>query len=168
MRRARGSIAALHRTFAILAAIGVVSTPAFSPLGAREVDRQEVAEVFALDAPQERRIYCRDTKMFTLDDGTEYRACVDWRAQNRTRLIRTYAALDGPDEDIDQNLAIALDCFDLAVASQNDPDRETFDDKPFLAGTRQHFALCAQARELQRTNQYKISVYETGVWVGGR
>lgn len=139
-----------------------------SPAAAREVDRQEVAEFFAADVPQERRVYCRDTQVFTLADGSQYRACIDWRAQNRTRLIRTYAALDGPDEDIDANLAIARDCFDLAVASQNDPYRETFDEKAFLTGARAQFALCATNRNLQRSNRYSMSVYETGVWIGGR
>ncbi len=139
-----------------------------SPATAREVDRQEVAEVFAADVAQERRIYCRDTQVFTLADGTEYRACVDWRAQNRTRLVRTYAALDGPDEDIDANLRVARDCFDIAVASQNDPYRENFDERAFLAGARAQFALCATSRNLQRADKYSISVYETGVWTGGR
>ena len=157
-------IAALHKALAFLSVLAVGVAPA----AAREVDRQEVAEIFAADVPQERRIYCRDTQVFTLADGSQYRACIDWRAQNRTRLIRTYAALDGPDEDIDANLAIARDCFDLAVASQNDPYRQAFDEDAFLAGARAQFAACARARNLQRIDQYSLSVYETGVWVGGR
>ena len=164
MRRVRGWIAALHKWVALLAVAGALAAPA----SAREVDRQEVAEAFAADVPQERKVYCRDTQVFTLTDGTEYRACIDWRAQNRTRLIRTYAALDGPDEDVEANLGIARDCFDLAVASQNDPYRDAFDERSFLTGARAQFAACAAARGLQRSNQYSIRVYETGVWMGGR
>ncbi|RGP40960.1 hypothetical protein BPTFM16_01255 [Altererythrobacter insulae] len=163
-KRVKASTAALHKLALLLPLIALTCAPA----SAREVDRQEVAEVFAADVPQERRVYCRDTQVFTLTDGTEYRACVDWRAQNRTRLIRTYAALDGPDEDIDANLAIARDCFDLAVASQNDPYRKAFDGDTFLAGARAQFALCARNRNLQRTDKYSLRVYETAVWTGGR
>jgi len=102
-----------------------------TPAAAREVDRAEVAERFADDVPQEQRLYCRDTQVFTLADGVEYRACVDWRAQNRTRVIRSYAALDGPEVDADANLDLARTCFDLAVASQNDPYREAFNEELF-------------------------------------
>jgi len=161
---ARGWIAALHKALAYLVVAGVLCTPA----AAREVDRQEVAEAFAADAPQEKRIYCRDTKVFTLVAGTEYRACVDWRAQVRTRLIRAYAALDGPDEDVDANLNIARECFDLAVASQNDPYRAAFNEDIFLAGARAQFAACTSKFNLQRANKYSLNVYETGVWLGGR
>ncbi|MFL0356250.1 hypothetical protein ACI5KX_07185 [Erythrobacter sp. GH1-10] len=138
-----------------------------TPAIAREVDRAEIAEDFARDVPQEQRVYCSDTQMFTLADGTEYRACVNWRAQNRTRLVRIYAALDGPETDTDENLALARECFDLAVASQNDPARKVFDQDRFLAGARQHFALCASTRALQRADQYTMSVYDRGVWLGG-
>lgn len=154
----------MRASFASLALAALLT----APLAAREVDRQEVDEIFAADVPQERKLYCRDTQVFTMPNGTEVRACLDWRAQNRTRLIRTYAALDGPDEDIDQNLDLARDCFDLAVASQNDPYRERFDEDAFLKGAREQFRYCAELRGLQRANQYKLRIYETGVWVGGR
>ena len=139
-----------------------------SPAQAREVDRAEVAEVFNDDVAQERRLYCRDTQTFTLADGTETRSCVDWRAQVRTRLIRSYAALDGPEVDADANLDLARDCFDLAIASQNDPYRTEFNEDLFLAGARAHFGLCARARGLQRSDEYSLRIYETGVWLGGR
>jgi hypothetical protein len=139
-----------------------------APATAREVDRQEVDEQFAPHSPQERRLYCRDTREFTLIDGTKYRACVDWRAQVRTRVIRTYAALDGPNEDSDENLGVARDCFDLAIASQNDPYRQSFLKDPFLAGAREQFAACASLRNLQRAEQYSLRINETRVWLGGR
>ena len=78
-------------TFLLIASLGVQAS-------AREVDRQEVAERFDHDVPQEQRLYCSDTQMFTLADAVEYRACVNWRAQNRTRVVRSYAALDGPED----------------------------------------------------------------------
>ena len=162
-KRAKGSIAALPRALAFLAVLGCLSAPA----AALEVDRQEVAERFADGVEQQRRVYCRDTRLITLTDGTEYRACVDWRAQNRTRLIRTYASLDGPEGDVDANLDIARDCFDIAVASANDPYRERFDESTFLAAARAEFAHCTRARNLQQADQYSLSVYETGVWLGG-
>lgn len=136
------------------------------PTSAREVDRAEIAETFAPDVPPERRVYCADTQLFTLADGSEYRACVNWRAQNRSRLIRTYASLDGPETDTDANLEIARNCFDLAVASQNDPYRTTFDVDAFLNGARAHFAQCAETRIMEQTDQYEIRVYERGVWLG--
>lgn len=139
-----------------------------APAAAREVDRQEVAEEFAPGVPQERRLYCRDTEMFTLADGTEYRACVDWRAQNRTRVVRSYAALDGPDEDSDASLSKARDCFNLAIASQNDPSRDSFDKGRFLAGAKAAFAACANIRQLLRINEYSLRIYDTRVWIGGR
>ncbi|MBV7266750.1 hypothetical protein [Erythrobacter ani] len=139
-----------------------------APAAAREVDRQEVAEVFATDVPQERRLYCRDTQVFTLADGREYRACVDWRAQNRTRVVRTYAALDGPETDVDANLDLARACFDIAVASQNDPHRDSFDENAFLAGARAHFELCARSRNLERRGEYSLRIYDNAVWLGGR
>ncbi len=139
-----------------------------SPISAREVDRAEVAEVFNPEVEQERRVYCRDTQVFTLADGTETRACVDWRAQVRTRLIRSYAALDGPEVDADANLDLARTCFDLAVASQNDPYRTELNEELFLAGARAHFGLCARARGLGRAGEYSLRIYETGVWLGGR
>ena len=153
----------MRSVFAFLAATAILAAPA----SAREVDRAEIAEDFARDVPQEQRVYCSDTQVFTLADGTEYRACVNWRAQNRTRLIRIYAALDGPENDTPENLAAARDCFDLAVASQNDPERTFFDEDLFLAGARQHFALCASTRTLQRTDEYSLKVYDRGVWLGG-
>ena len=139
-----------------------------SPASAREVERQEVHEAFVEDVPQERRLYCRDTQVFTLADGREMRACVDWRAQNRTRVARSYAALDGPETDNDANLDLARTCFDLAVASQNDPYRDAFDEELFLAGARSHFSLCARSRGLQRSGEYSLRIYETAVWLGGR
>ena len=148
-------------TFLLIASLGVQAS-------AREVDRQEVAERFDPEIDQEQRLYCRDTQLFTLANGSEYRACVDWRAQNRTRVIRSYAALDGPEVDADPNLDIARDCFDLAIASQNDPYRKQFDDRAFLAGAREQFTYCAGLRSLQRSNEYSLRIYETGVWLGGR
>ncbi|NNK46392.1 MAG: hypothetical protein HKP43_07195 [Altererythrobacter sp.] len=141
-------------------AVGVV------PAAAREVDRAEIAEAFAPNVAPERRVYCADTQMMTLADGAEYRACVNWRAQSRSRLIRTYAALDGPDSDTDANLEVARACFDLAVASQNDPYRTTFDANTFIDGARAHFTLCATNRAMLRTNDYSLRVYERGVWLG--
>lgn len=149
---------------ALAAGLLLTSTPG----AAREVDRQEVAERFAPDVAQEQRIYCRDTQVFALADGTEFRACVDWRAQNRTRVIRSYAALDGPETDTDANLELARDCFDLAIARQNDPYRKAFDEDTFLTGARTHFATCAAAYNLLRTDEYSLRIYETGVWLGGR
>ncbi|APE28358.1 hypothetical protein [Aurantiacibacter gangjinensis] len=148
---------------AALAGMAIVAAPA----SAIEVDRQEVAERFAEGVEQQRRVYCRDTRLFTLTDGTERRACIDWRAQNRTRLIRTYASLDGPENDAAANLDIARDCFDTAVASANDPYRERFDESAFLAAARTEFARCVRTRNLQQADQYSLSVYETGVWLGG-
>ncbi|BDI61455.1 hypothetical protein [Qipengyuania nanhaisediminis] len=139
-----------------------------APVSAREVERQEVAEAFAEDVPQERRLYCRDTQVVTLADGREMRACIDWRAQNRTRVVRTYAALDGPETDQDANLDLARACFEIAVASQNDPYRTAFDADLFLAGARSHFDLCSRARGLARSGEYSLRLYETGVWLGGR
>ena len=147
-----------------LAAMAAAATPA----SAREVDRQEVHEAFTDPLVQERRMYCRDTQMVTLADGSEYRACTDWRAQNRTRIVRSYAALDGPDEDTDANLGLARDCFDMAVASMNDPYREVFDKDAFLAGAQVQFAACANSRQLQRADQYSLRIYATRVWLGGR
>ena len=137
-----------------------------APASAREVDRAEIAEAFAPNVAPERRVYCADTQVFKLADGTEYRACVNWRAQSRSRLIRTYAALDGPDADTDANLAIARACFDLAVASQNDPYRTAFDANTFADGARAQFALCAKTRAMTRTDEYSLRVYERGVWLG--
>ena len=139
-----------------------------APASAREVERQEVAEAFVEDVPQERRLYCRDTRVFILADGREMRSCIDWRAQNRTRVARSYAALDGPETDTDANLDLARTCFELAVASQNDPYRDAFDEDLFLAGARSHFSLCARSRGLQRTSEYSLRIYETAVWLGGR
>ena len=158
-------MAALRSAFTALAA-GLLLTS--TPGAAREVDRQEVAEHFAPDVAQEQRIYCRDTQLFTLADGTQYRACVNWRAQNRTRVIRSYAVLDGPETDADANLDGARDCFDLAVASQNDPYRNSFDEGLFLNGARQQFELCATSRGLQRADEYSLRIHDTGVWLGGR
>ncbi len=151
---------------AILASIALTALLT-TPAAAREVDRQEVAEDFARDVASERRVYCSDTKLFTLADGTEYRACTNWRAQVRTRLIRIYAALDGPETDAPENLALARDCFELAVASQNDPERASFNEDNFLNGARHHFALCANASALQRADEYSLQVYDRGVWLGG-
>ena len=153
----------MRTTLSSLALIVLLTGPAT----AREVDRAEIAEDFARDVPQEQRVYCSDTQVFTLADGTEHRACVNWRAQNRTRLIRIYAALDGPENDTAENLALARDCFDLAVASQNDPERASFNEDTFLAGARQHFTLCASTRVLQRADEYSLKVYDRGVWLGG-
>lgn len=150
------------KSLVFIALIGVLAVPA----DARQVDQQEVAEVFATDVPQEKRLYCQDTRLFTLADGTEYRACIDWRAQNRTRLLRTYAALHGPDTDVDANLDLARTCFALAVASQNDPYRKAFDQDAFLDAARKHFAACAASRNLQRTDEYSLRLYDTGVWLG--
>ena len=154
----------MHKALAFLSVLAVGVAPA----AAREVDRQEVAEIFAADVPQERRIYCRDTQVFTLADGREMRSCVDWRAQNRTRVARSYAALNGPETDSDENLDLARTCFELAVASQNDPYRDAFDADLFLAGARSHFSLCARSRGLQRSDEYSLRIYETAVWLGGR
>lgn len=162
--KSQGHHTALMRpAIALLAATVLHSVP----VAAREVDRAEIAENFAEGVPQEQRVYCSDTQMFALADGTEMRACTNWRAQVRTRLIRIYAALDGPEEDTDANLALARECFDLAVASQNDPARAVFDQDRFLAGARQHFAMCANTRTLQHTDQYSLSIYDRGVWLGG-
>ncbi|MDA0820742.1 MAG: hypothetical protein O3C52_00735 [Proteobacteria bacterium] len=59
------------------------------PAAAREVDRAEITEAFAPNVAPERRVYCSDTQMETLADGSEYRACVNWRAQSKSCLIRT-------------------------------------------------------------------------------
>ena len=139
-----------------------------APLSAREIDRQEVDEQFASDVPVERKLYCRDTKPYTMPNGTQITACTDWRAQNRTRLVRTYAVLDGPETDIDRNLATARECFEMAVASQNDPYRESFDADLFLKAAKEQFTYCASILGLQRTNQYTIKLKTAGVWVGGR
>ena len=148
-----------------LFSLAVLATTA--PLSAREVERQEVAERFDTEAAQERQIFCRDTKVFTLSDGSEYRACVNWRAQNRTRVIRTYAALDGPEEDSDENLDLARECFEMAVASQNDPYRTTFVKSAFIAGAQIQFGVCARDRKLKLAEDYSLRTYETGVWLGG-
>lgn len=153
----------MRKLIALLAAAGALAAPA----AAREVDRAEIAEDFAPGVPQERRVYCSDTVVVTLADGRDFRTCVNWRAQVRTRLLRIYAALDGPNEDTDENLALARECFDLAVASQNDPERKSFNKDAFLDGARQHFALCATTHQLQRANQYTMSIYDRGVWLGG-
>ena len=155
----------MRNALAALAA-GLILTS--TPGAAREVDRQEVAERFAPDVAQEQRIYCRDTQVFALADGTEFRACMDWRAQNRTRVIRSYAALDGPETDTDENLDLARQCFDLSIATQNDPYRDTFDEDAFLTGARTQFATCAATSDLLRTEEYSLRIYETGVWLGGR
>ena len=126
-----------------------------------------MAEAFDPNTPRESYTYCSDTQLFTMADGTEYRACVDWRAQTRTKLIRTYAILEGPDIDSDANLGLARDCFDIAVAGQNDPYRERFDRDRFLAGARAAFAQCNAARQLQRPNSYKLNLKDTPVWTGG-
>lgn len=81
--------------------------------------------------------------------------------------MRTYAGLEGPETDSPENLAIARDCFDLAVASQNDPERVTFDQDRFLAGARQQFAQCAAARPFASADQYSLTLYDRGVWLGG-
>jgi hypothetical protein len=154
---------ALRSWIAFLAAAVALAAPA----QAREVDRQEIAEEFAAGVQQQQRVYCADTQMFTLSDGTEFRACVDWRAQNRTRLVRTYAALDGPEADADANLGIARDCFDVAVASGNDPYREALNERAFLVRARAEFARCATNRNLQQAAQYSLRVYDIGVWLGG-
>lgn len=150
------------KAFASLPLLAAIAVPA----GAREVDRAEIAEAFAPNVAPERRVYCADTQMVTLTDGNEYRACVNWRAQSRSRLIRTYAALEGPDTDTDANLEIARTCFDLAVASQNDPYRTTFDASTFIDGARTEFTLCAANRAMMRTSEYSLRVYERGVWLG--
>ncbi|QFT78238.1 hypothetical protein FIU90_11875 [Erythrobacter sp. THAF29] len=150
----------------LIAAAVIGALPA-APASAREIDRAEIAEDFAEGVASERKVYCSDTSVMTLADGTEYRACVNWRAQVRTRLVRVYAALDGPEEDADANIDKARDCFDIAVASQNDPYRKTFDQDAFLAGARQHFAACAANTALQKPDQYRLKVYDRGVWLGG-
>ncbi|MEP3051433.1 MAG: hypothetical protein ABJP48_00445 [Erythrobacter sp.] len=139
-----------------------------TPAAAREVDRMEVAERFDTETAQEQRAYCSDTQVFTLANGAEYRACVNWRAQNRTRIIRSYAALDGPETDSDTNLEIARTCFDLAIASQNDPYRQMFDEALFLANAREQFTFCARLGQMNRVDEYGLRIYETGVWLGGR
>ena len=120
----------------------------------------------APDVPPERRVFCADTQIVTLVDGSEYRACMNWRAQSRSRLVRTYAVLNGPESDSDSNLEIARSCFDLAVASQNDPYRTAFNIDQFLTAAREQFALCASTRAMTRTNEYSLRVYERGVWLG--
>lgn len=144
-----------------------MTVTALAPASAREVDRQEVAEVFDAQTPRESYTYCADTQLFTMADGTEYRACVDWRAQTRTRLIRTYAILEGPDVDSEANLDLARDCFDIAVAAQNDPYRERFDRDRFLSQARAAFATCNTERGLQRPSTYKLNLKDTPVWTGG-
>lgn len=156
-------VAALRKLFASLLAISLISPQ----VSAREVDRAEIAEDFASDVPQEQRVFCSDTQIVTLTDGTQRRACMNWRAENRTRLIRLYASLEGPETDTPENLAIARDCFDLAVASQNDPDRVTFDQDRFLTGARQQFAQCTAARPFASADQYSLALYDRGVWLGG-
>jgi hypothetical protein len=153
----------LHKLSASLLLISLVSPQ----VSAREVDRAEVAEDFARDVPQEQRVFCSDTQIVTLTDGTQRRACMNWRAENKTRLMRLYASLEGPETDSPENLAIARDCFDLAVASQNDPDRISFDQDRFLAGARQQFAQCAAARPFASADQYSLTLYDRGVWLGG-
>ena len=156
-------MARLRKAAAPLLAMAALSTPAM----AQQVDRQEIAEAFDTEVPRETYAYCQDTQLFTMADGSEYRACVDWRAQTRTRLIRTYAVLDGPPGDSDANLAAARDCFDIAVASQNDPYREAFDADRFLAGARSVFRDCATRRGLARGDTYTLSISNVGVWSGG-
>ena len=64
------------RTLALpLTALAAAASTFAAPAAAREVDRQEIAEAFAPAIPQERRIYCRDTRMTTLTDGTQFAAC---------------------------------------------------------------------------------------------
>lgn len=154
--------------FGIATGLVGLSLFAATPASAREVDRQEVYETFNAEVEQEQRLYCRDTKVFKLDDGTEYRACVDWRAQNRTRIIRSYASLDGPEVDADANLDTARGCFDIAIASQNDPYRTEFNEDVFLAGARAVFTSCATSRQLARADEYSLRIYERGAWLGGR
>jgi len=156
-------MAALRKRIASLCLVNLVS----APLCAREVDRAEVAEEFARDVPQEQRVFCSDTQMITLTDGTQRRACTNWRAENKSRVIRLYASLVGPETDSVESLAIARDCFDLAVASQNDPDRVNFDKGQFLAGARQQFAQCAAAHPFASADQYSLTLYDRGVWLGG-
>lgn len=156
-------MATLLKSPVIVVMAGVLWTPA----SAREVDRQEVAEIFDAQTPRESYAYCRDTQLFTMTDGSEHRACVDWRAQTRTRLIRTYAILDGPDVDSDANLDMARDCFDIAVAGQNDPYRDRFDRDRFLANARAAFSQCAITRNLQRAKTYSLNLKDTAVWTGG-
>ena len=151
----------------LIATTAVACTLLAAPTSAREVDRQEVAERFDEQTPRESYTYCADTQLFTLADGTQYRACVDWRAQTRTRLVRTYAILDGPDADTDENLDLARDCFDIAVASRNDPYRKLFDRDRFLAEARAAFAQCNLSRSLQRANTYNLDLKDTAVWTGG-
>lgn len=155
-------IAALLKQVSLLCLLALSAFPA----AAREVHRAEIGEDFAPNVAPERRVYCSDTQVVTLADGTEYRACVNWRAQSKSRLIRTYAALEGPDSDTDANVEIARACFDLAVASQNDPYRTAFDVNTFVDGARAHFSLSAKTRAMMRTNEYSLRVYERGVWLG--
>jgi hypothetical protein len=152
-----------------LLSIAIIATTACqaSTLAAREVDRAELAENFVEDVPQEKKVFCRDTQVFTLTDGSEVRACVDWRAQVRTRLLRTYAALDGPETDNGDNLTIARECFDLAVAAANDPLRTSFDENLILAKANAEFSACARARNLLRRGSYSLRIYRRGVWLGG-
>ncbi|MEP2736095.1 MAG: hypothetical protein ABJP34_07325 [Erythrobacter sp.] len=155
------------RTLALLlplAAMAFASVPA----SAREVDRQEVDEQFMQHLPQERKLYCLETKAFTMTDGSERSACVNWRAQVRTRSVRTYAALNGPEEDSSENIGVAKNCFALAVASQNAPDRATFNKDSFLAGARTEFAASALANAMQNTDAYRIRTYRKRFWLGGR
>ena len=141
---------------------------AAAPLSAREVDRQEVDEQFAADVPVERKLYCGDTQIFTMPNGVEVTACINWKAQSRTRLARTYAILEGPETDVDRNLATARECFAMAVASQNDPYRNAFNGDLFLKAAKEQFKYCAGILGLQRAGQYEVKLKTTGVWVGGK
>jgi len=102
-------IAALLKQVSLLCLLALSAFPA----AAREVHRAEIAEAFDPTVAPERRVYCSDTQVVTLVDGTEYRACVNWRAQSKSRLIRTYAALEGPDSDTDANVEIARACVSI-------------------------------------------------------
>lgn len=164
-KRARALIAALRKLALALPLLALLTA---APLSAREVDRQEVDEQFAADVPVERQLYCGDTQIFTMPNGAEVTACINWKAQSRTRLVRTYAILDGPETDVDRNLATARECFAMAVASQNDPYRTAFDGDRFLKATQEQFKYCASILGLQRTGQYEIKLKTTGVWVGGK
>ncbi len=155
-------IAALLKQVSLLC---LLALSAF-PVAAREVDRAKIAEAFAPNVAPERRVYCSDTQVVTLADGSDYHVYVNWRAQCKSRLIRTYAALEGPDSDTDANVEIARAGFDLAVASQNDPYRTAFDANTFVDGARAHFGLRAKTRAMMRTNEYSLCVYERGVWLG--
>ena len=131
-----------------------------APAQAREIDRQEIGEVFADENAPERRVYCRDTRLFTLSTNEEVRACINWRAQQRSMVRRTYAVLDGPDLDTAARLRIVRDCFDIAVAA-GQKDEAGVDQPDFLDVTRAEFNACLAAQSVAEPANYTIRTIQS-------